>query len=163
MSLVIRQAEGPDEKALAELIEEIEKYYGSSDVQSFEERLAGVRSALFEEPPLASVLLAVDEDEGIVGMAAYSFLWPAAGATHSLFLKELFVRQGVRRQGVGSRLMEELRTVAASRPGCGRIEWMTDRNNPTALSFYQARDFPELDGKIIYRLEGDELDNASKR
>ncbi|MGW7453892.1 GNAT family N-acetyltransferase [Streptomyces sp. NPDC054787] len=71
----------------------------------------------------------------LVGLAAYSFLWPAAGSSHSLFLKELYVRGTLRRQGVGARLMDELRALASARPGCSRVEWMTDRNSPGARRY----------------------------
>jgi ribosomal protein S18 acetylase RimI-like enzyme len=98
--------------------------------------------------------LALDQDEQIVGMAAYSFLWPAAGTTHSLFLTELFVCQSARRQGVGTRLMDELRAIAAARPSCTRMEWMADRSNPIALSFYRRQGYAEQNGKVCYRLEG---------
>lgn len=82
-----------------------------------EERTAQVEEALFGSAPLAATLLVEDETGAIVGMAAYTFLWPSAGSTHSLFLKELYVRDTLRRQGVGARLMAELQAVAAARPG----------------------------------------------
>lgn len=113
MSVTIRPAEKNDVRAVAELIEEIERFYGSIKIQPFEERQAQVEAALFSSLPLACALLAEDEARGIVGLAAYSFLWPSAGSTHSLFLKELYVRDTLRRQGVGERLMGELRAIAA--------------------------------------------------
>ncbi|MFF2512245.1 GNAT family N-acetyltransferase [Streptomyces sp. NPDC058086] len=88
----------------------------------------------------------------MVGLAAYSFLWPSAGSTHSLFLKELYVRDTLRRQGVGERLMNELRGIAVARSGCSRVEWMTDRDNPGARAFYRSLGFAEFDGKIVYRV-----------
>ena len=94
-----------------------------------------------------------DETGDIVGLAAYSFLWPAAGSSHSLFLKELYVRDTLRRQGIGARLMDELRALAAARPGCSRVEWMADRDNPGARAFYESRGFTESDGKIVYRVD----------
>ena len=86
-------------------------------------------------------------------MAAYSFLWPAAGSSHSLFLKELYVRDSLRRQGVGKELMRELQRIAEDRPGCSRLEWMTDSENRGARSFYRELGLAEFDGKIVYRLE----------
>ena len=152
MSVTIRPAEKRDASAVADLIEEIERFYGSTEVQPVEERRAQVEAALFGSPPLASALLVEDETGAIVGLAAYSFLWPAAGSTHSLFLKELYVRDTLRRQGVGARLMDELRAVATARPGCSRIEWMTDRDNPNARAFYKSLGFAESAGKIVYRV-----------
>jgi GNAT superfamily N-acetyltransferase len=153
VDLVIRQAAPEDVRLLAELIEEIERYYGASEVQDLTEREAQVAQALFGTPPLAWALIAEDRSGHLVGFAAYSFLWPAAGSTHSLFLKELYVRERGRRAGVASRLMRELRTIAETRPGCSRIEWMTDRDNPDARAFYRALGVPEFEGKIVYRLD----------
>ena len=116
MTVTIRPAEKRDVPAVAELIEEIERFYGATDtgIQPLEERRIQVEEALFGSPPLASALLVEDETGDIVGLAAYSFLWPAAGSSHSLFLKELYVRGTLRRQGVGARLMDELRAIAAA-------------------------------------------------
>ncbi|MFF4344912.1 cyclophane-containing RiPP N-acetyltransferase HaaN [Kitasatospora sp. NPDC001540] len=153
MTVTIRHADRRDTMAVAVLIEEIERFYGSTEIQPIEERYYQVEEALFGSPPLASALLAEDETGALVGLAAYSFLWPAAGSSHSLFLKELYVRDAVRRQGAGARLMAELRALAASRPGCSRVEWMTDRDNPGARAFYKSLGFAEFDGKIVYRMD----------
>lgn len=153
MNIRIRPARAGDVWALARLIEEIERFYGATEIQPFEERRSQVTQALFGSPPLASALLVEDGRGDIVGMAAYSFLWPAAGSSHSLFLKELYVRDSLRRQGVGKALMRKLRDIAQERPGCSRLEWMTDRENDGARSFYRELGFTEFDGKIVYRLE----------
>ncbi|MFC5197800.1 cyclophane-containing RiPP N-acetyltransferase HaaN [Streptomyces kaempferi] len=155
MTVTIRPAEKSDVRGLAELIEEIERFYDTADadIQPFDERQDQVEGALFGSPPLASALLVEDEAGDIVGLAAYSFLWPSAGSTHSLFLKELYVRDALRRQGVGERLMNELRAIASARPGCSRVEWMTDRDNPGARAFYKSLGFAEFDGKIVYRVD----------
>lgn len=153
MTVTIRPADKRDIVALAELIEEIERFYGSTDIQPMEERRTQVEEALFGSPPLASALVVEDPTGDLVGLAAYSFLWPAAGSSHSLFLKELYVRDTLRRQGVGSRLMHELRALAEARPGCSRVEWMTDRDNPRARAFYRKLGFTEFNGKIVYRVD----------
>ncbi|WP_431953469.1 cyclophane-containing RiPP N-acetyltransferase HaaN [Actinacidiphila sp. bgisy167] len=149
--MTIRPAEKRDVPAVAQLIEEIEQFYGSTDIQPLDERLTQVEEALFGTPPLAYALIAEDHDGALAGLAAYSFLWPAAGATHSLYLKELYVRDAHRRHGLGQQLMNELRTIAAAHPGCSRIEWTTDTTNPAARAFYKALGFDEYDGKILYR------------
>ncbi|MEV7849543.1 cyclophane-containing RiPP N-acetyltransferase HaaN [Streptomyces sp. NPDC088183] len=153
MTVTIRPADRRDIVAVAELIEEIERFYGSAEIQPLEERHSQVEEALFGSPPLASALLVEDGTGNLVGLATYSFLWPAAGSSHSLFLKELYVRDTLRRQGVGARLMDELRALAAARPGCSRVEWMTDRDNPNARAFYKSLGFAEFDGKIVYRVD----------
>jgi GNAT superfamily N-acetyltransferase len=133
------------------LIEEIERYYGATEIQPLRERIAQVEVALFGSPPAANVLLA-ERGGQIVGLAAYSFLWPAAGSTFSLFLKELYVRPDGRRRGTGSTLMARIREIAAQRPGCSRVEWMTDRDNADSRAFYRKLGYEEFDGKIMYRV-----------
>jgi ribosomal protein S18 acetylase RimI-like enzyme len=152
MTVTIRPAEKRDVQAVAELIGEIEEFYGATKIQPMDERTPQVEEALFGTPPLASALLVEDEAGDIVGMAAYSFLWPAAGSSHSLFLKELYVRDTLRGQGIGRRLMDELRTIAAARPGCSRVEWQADNDNPIARGFYRSQGFEEHEGKIFYRV-----------
>lgn len=154
MTVTIRPAEKNDVQALAGLIGEIECFYGAdaSDLQPLDERRAQIEEALFGTPPLASALVAEDDDGDLVGLAAYSFLWPATGTTHSLYLKELYVRDTARGQGAGGRLMEELHAIAAARPNCTRIEWTADHDNPPAQAFYRALGFEEFAGKIFYRV-----------
>jgi hypothetical protein len=61
----------------------------ATNIEPFEQRASQVEQALFGSPPLANVTLA-EADNEILGLAAYLFLWPAAGSTHSLYLKELY-------------------------------------------------------------------------
>jgi ribosomal protein S18 acetylase RimI-like enzyme len=151
MKFEVRTAEKDDAPAIANLIEEVEKFYTPADVQPLEERIVQVEEALFGTPPLASALLAETESGDLVGFASYSYLWPAAGSTHSLFLKELYIREHFRGHGIGRRLMRRLQEIAADRPGCSRIEWMTDRSNDGARSFYRDLGIEEFDGKVVYR------------
>jgi GNAT superfamily N-acetyltransferase len=153
VALVVRPAVRDDVEPLAQLIENIETYYEASRIQPFEERTAQVPGVLFSDPPLAHALLAVDDEETVVGLAAYSFLWPVSGSTHSVFLKELDVVPGSSRKGVGTALMCALRDLAAARPGCGRLERMTDAPNESARAFYGRMGFAESANKVVYRME----------
>ena len=153
MEFSIRPAVTDDVKPLAQLIEDVETYYGASRIEPFEERVANVSEALFSDPPLAYALVVIDDEGIMVGLAAYSYLWPAAGSTHSLFLKELYVAGHVRREGVGASLVRALQDIAASRSGCSRLEWMTDASNDGARAFYREMGFAESDDKIVYRAD----------
>ena len=132
--------------ALAELIAERDRYYGAPRPEPEE---PAIEDALFGPTPAGTALVAV-HDGGLAGLAAYSFLWPAAGVTRSLYLKELYVRAASRRYGIGRLLMRELGRVAAEHR-CSRIEWTADTDNPAAQRFYAALGAEPLATKIFYR------------
>ncbi|WNI19958.1 GNAT family N-acetyltransferase [Actinacidiphila sp. ITFR-21] len=144
----IERATDTDTDTIAVILGEVEAYYGGKDTPADQ---AQVRAALFGTGPVATVLLA-REGEEVLGLAAFSLLWPAASAQSSLYLKELFVRQRARRRGVARRLMTAVRAEATA-AGCTRIEWTADRDNPSALALYQALGFQQHNGKIFYRWE----------
>jgi GNAT superfamily N-acetyltransferase len=149
--VVVAPAEPQHVVSLAVLLEEVERHYGTTEFEPFDQRVAQIRDALFGETPVAFALLAWHEAD-LVGMASYSFLWPAAGVTRSLFLKELFVIKNWQRQGVGKLLMDSLVAIAAKHR-CSRVEWTTDRESDGAQRFYAKLGVPVDEGKLFYRVE----------
>lgn len=150
--LTINDASPRDTAAMVDLFAEIDRFYGESVIESAETRAKQIDAVLFGSPPLAYALLAWDGAR-LVGMAAYSYLWPAARTTKSLYLKELYVRQSHRRTGVGRLLMEHLLKVAKDHD-CSRVEWMTDEDNTEAQAFYGGLGVPRNTSKVFYRIEG---------
>ncbi|MFG2412248.1 GNAT family N-acetyltransferase [Streptomyces goshikiensis] len=144
----IEQATEQDVDVISVILGEIEAYYGGKPVVGDP---AQIRAALFGDRPAATVLLARDGAE-VLGLASYSFLWPAAGADTSLYLKELYVREAARRRGVAGAFMEALKEAAAA-AGCSRVEWTADTDNPPALAFYEALGAEPRNGKVFYRLQ----------
>ena len=153
--LAVSPATEPDVPALAVLMEELDRFYGATDVEPIGRRVEQIRGAILGPAPAAHVLLAKERDD-VIGLAAYSFLWPAAGATTSLFLKELYVRQDQQRRGVGRRLMQAVASVAVA-AGCSRVEWQTEDGNERAKQFYRSLGEPRHPGKVFYRLSGEGL------
>jgi GNAT superfamily N-acetyltransferase len=141
--------------ALAVLTAEKDRFYGATGLEPLAVREAQITTALFGAVPHARVLLAWDDDR-IVGFASYVFLWPAAGLTSSLYLKELFVSGPSRRGGVGAELMRALFRIAAEQ-GCSRVEWTADQDNPGALAFYERLGVAPLSSKVFYRIRQDDL------
>lgn len=142
-------------EAFAALAEEMDRFYGATDVDPLDLRLQQITDALFGNPPTAYALMAWDDDQP-VGFASYSFLWPAAGLTRSLFLKELYVAQTARRTGVGKLIMQSLAEIAIKHE-CSRLEWHTDRPNTEAQRFYTELGVPVDDSKMFYRAQGETL------
>jgi ribosomal protein S18 acetylase RimI-like enzyme len=151
---VLSKAEPADVEAIAALCAEMDEFYGD-ETAPLELRLSQIRAALFADPPAAWALLARGCSE-LAGFASYSFLWPAAGLTTSMYLKELYVAAAFRQSGIGSLLMRGLYRIAAER-GCSRVEWTTDQDNTEAQEFYEALGAKPTTSKIFYRVAGDEL------
>jgi GNAT superfamily N-acetyltransferase len=141
-------ADGP---AMAGLLAEMDHFYGASRSEPVDERVRQINDALFSGHPAARALLAWDGAQ-LAGMAAYSFLWPAVGLTRSLYLKELYIGAGHRRQGAGKLLMRAV-FEAAARNGCSRIEWTTDAGNASAQAFYAELGLPKHPAKVFYRVQ----------
>ena len=148
--IVVRPAEINDVIAMADLLEELERFYGAVETEPLDQRVRGIEEALFGTPVAAFALLAWD-DATLAGLASYSFLWPAAGVTRSLYLKELYVRRDRRRSGVGRLLMDELLAIAVA-GGCSRMEWTTETDNVAAQAFYGVLGAERLEGKVFYRV-----------
>jgi len=145
-------AEPAGAAAIAELLAELSEFYGAPTAGTPGERARQVSESLFGSPPAACALLARDGDQ-IAGLATYSFVWPAAGLTRSLYLKELFVAAAGRGQGAGRLLMQAIFDTAAQL-GCSRVEWTTDTGNPGARAFYAGLGLVVHPGKVFYRADG---------
>jgi len=155
----VTAAEPAHAEAVAALAEEMDRFYGATETQPLGLRTRQVSEALFSNPPAAYALLAWDGDH-LVGLAAYSFVWPAVGLTRSLFLKELYVAEAARRAGVGKLLMHSLYQTALQH-ACSRVEWTTDQYNADAQRFYTKIGIPVDESKLFYRLEGEQLRQAA--
>jgi GNAT superfamily N-acetyltransferase len=137
--------------ALAVLFEEMDRFYDDPSDASPAVKAKQIAEALFGEVPAGAALLAWDGDV-LVGMAGYSFLWPAVGVTRSLYLKELYVSAAHRRNGVGKLLMDALFEIA-KKHRCSRMEWTTDATNQDAQRFYKEIDVLVNTSKLFYRVE----------
>jgi GNAT superfamily N-acetyltransferase len=143
--ITVSAAEPRDAAAIAALLADLGRFYGTAGQVDADQ----VAEAIFTTPPAAYALLAREAGQ-LAGLAAYSFLWPAVGASRSLFLKELYVPEAYRRRGVGRLLMRAVfETAAALR--CSRVEWTTDPGNAAAQAFYARMGLP-AHPKIFYRV-----------
>jgi len=154
-SVEIRGARPDDIDGLLDLLDEVDEFYASPPTDTREQRRVEVSAALFAAEPAAHALVARDAGR-LVAFASYSYLWPAAGTTTSLWCKELFVSASHRRRGLGRLLLSELARIAVDR-SCSRVEWTTERGNGDAMAFYAALGAPAQGDKVMFRLEGDQL------
>lgn len=145
----IRRAEGGDLKAIIQILQEMDEYYGEQAIEPSGVKAAQITASLLGKNNSAYGLVAYDEVE-IAGFCSYSFLWPAVLSTKSLYLKELYVSQSHRRHGIGVMLMQHIFAIAKQN-NCSRVEWTTDRDNKEAQQFYERLGFTPLPSKLFYR------------
>lgn len=89
---------------------------------------------------------------GPLGLAVYSFVYPADGPRPGLFLHELFVSQAARGRGVGRALMARLVAIAQARD-CARIDWAAEATNAPAMTFYAQIGAERVAEKRYFRVE----------
>jgi ribosomal protein S18 acetylase RimI-like enzyme len=153
MGRVARTSPGSSRRSPAAspaLCAELDELHGDTPEGTPDQRTAQVHRALFGDQPGGQALLAWHNRTTLAGFASYSLLWPAAGLTTSLYLKELYVSEPYRRASVGKLLMDGLYRLAAER-GCSRVEWTTDTSNQAAQAFYESLGVKPLATKIFYR------------
>ncbi|GAA2977502.1 GNAT family N-acetyltransferase [Actinokineospora diospyrosa] len=149
----IRLATEGDLKDILDLLGEIDKYYGDEMTESPEERERQTREILSgSEFKSARILIAFNMSNDAIGFASFSALWPAAGSSSSLYLKELYVRENHRTLGAGKALVQHLLKIATEQ-GYSRVEWTTDRSNGGAQKFYDKLGATVNTGKLFYRVE----------
>jgi GNAT superfamily N-acetyltransferase len=158
--MTVAPAAPRDVVAVAALLAEMDRFYGATDIAPLDHRIRQINHALFSTTAAAHAVLAWDGAQ-LVGFASYSFHWPAADLTRSLFLKDLYVTEEHRRKGVGRSLMQRLFEVAVEHE-CSRVEWTADNTNIDAQRFYEKLGFFRFPWKNFYRLDdpGAELDTA---
>lgn len=158
--ITLRHATPDDLDAIASMLSEIDRYYGAAEVPDDTERLAAIESTIFGTLPAAQLLLAWNGTR-LIGLAAYSYVWPAAGVTRSLYLKELYVTEASRRDGVGRLLMQQLCRIASD-IGCSRVEWTADTDNAVAQGFYGTLGVAPDPTKLFYRLNAEAMSRMAR-
>lgn len=156
MSLVIREYTSEHAEAFRALHRACLAHYAIPPAtQSQEDR---VLSLLNAERHMACHL-AFQNDEAL-GFATWGLSFPA-GAGISLVMKELFVAERGRGQGVGGALLSALVDVARDE-GCERFDWATDGTNTAAQAFYTSVG-ASPHAKQAYRVRRDEFHEFQKR
>jgi GNAT superfamily N-acetyltransferase len=146
----IRPAEVPK---LLKLIRELAAFEKlEQEVEATEELL---HRALFEEPPHASALVAHVDNEG-AGYALYFMTFSTFTGRPGIWLDDLYVRPQFRKQGLGSKLMNQIAAIGLER-GCQRFEWTALKWNQAALDFYERLGAKTMDEWVVLRLNAENL------
>ena len=119
-----------------------------------------LRSDAFGSRPRFEAALALAGDDQPVGYAIWFETYSSFLAKPTIYLEDLFVREEVRRSGIGGALFDHVRALGEQR-GCGRMEWQVLDWNVPAREFYARRRARWLEQWLVYRI--DYSDAESKR
>jgi GNAT superfamily N-acetyltransferase len=152
-SIAIRQAGPADAGAILGLIREL------ADFERLTHLLvatpADLANALGGARPAAECLLA-EHDGRAVGYALYFHNYSTFLGRRGLYLEDLYVSPAHRRDGIGTRLLQRLASLAVAR-GCERFEWTVLDWNTEAIAFYERLGAQVLPGWRVVRMTGEAL------
>lgn len=80
-------------------------------------------------------LLAAFEDSGCVGLMGYRILTDFVHGRH-LYIDDLVTKEGHRSRGLGARLLQEAKHIAAQN-GCEKLRLCTGAQNERGKAFYE--------------------------
>jgi GNAT superfamily N-acetyltransferase len=149
----IRPARREDLGTVVSMIRALAEYEKLAHLCIAEE--ADLEAALFGPRPAAEVLIAWKSHEA-AAFALFFHNFSTFLGRRGLWLEDLYVRPGYRRQGCAQALLRTLAQIAVER-GCGRFEWaVLDWNSP-AIEFYRALGATVLADWRIVRVAGPAL------
>ena len=153
-SLCIVPAERKHVPAIHAMIHELAQY------EKLEHLLTGtvknLEDELFGERPVIEAVTAL-VGETPVAFALYFHNYSTFLGRKGLYLEDIYVKPGYRRQGIGRALLIYLARIAVAR-NCGRFEWSVLDWNEPAITFYQGLGANILAEWRIVRVTGAALD-----
>lgn len=154
---MIRAARREDAGTLESLIREMARFEKLEDQLRLNSE--GLARSLFDQRSADAFLLEVGGRP--VGYAIFFENYSTFEGRSGLYLEDIFILPEFRKQGLGKALFKAVAAEAVRR-GCPRLEWAClDWNHP-AIDFYRSLKAQPLDQWTVYRLTGEDLEQAGK-
>ena len=146
--------------ALIDLMHEMCIFYSEETPVARDDVRSNLLDNLLAPDSAVRLVLAADDQGELLGLAAialfHSLVDPVPQRRGQLLLKELYVREKCRGQGVGKALMAFVARHALER-GCARMDWNVSAHNRQGLGFYRSLGAMHVAGRLSYRLAGEYL------
>lgn len=155
----IRWAGPGDAPAIAELMQQLQAHY-RQPVSRYDECLAAASQWLSGGPGTATAVLAF-AGEQCCGVAVTARLWPAEGLSSALMIKELFIPERFRNQGIGRAILRFL-ARHCTETGIARIDLSTEDWNEGAIRFYERNGALGQAQKVYLRFDGTALNGLAR-
>lgn len=153
MSLVIRPARPDDCPTIVAHIRELAFY------EKLEHEMVATpdqfRQHLFGPRPVIEAIMA-EWDGQPAGFALFFVNFSTFLGKPGLYLEDLYVREPLRRRGIGKALIATLAQIAVDRD-YGRFEWSVLDWNAPAIAFYRSIGAIGMDEWTVQRLTGEPL------
>ena len=136
MSVIVRPAALADAEPIGALVTEFQEYLRClGDRTAFDFGAAKYARDGFGEDPAFDGVVA-ELDRAVVGYALYHFGYDTDYGCRLVYLVDLYVRAGRRRQGIGEALFRAVADAGRAR-GAKAMLWTVYRSNTLAARFYE--------------------------
>jgi GNAT superfamily N-acetyltransferase len=152
--LDIKPVTESDIPALLALIKELADYEHLSHLVTATEKT--LKETLLTDNAPAKALLGINQQQP-VGFALYFYNYSSFLARPGLYIEDIYIQPGFRRQGFGKQLFLYLARLAKEQE-CGRLEWAVLNWNEPAINFYKKLGGEPQDEWTTYRIMGENLD-----
>ena len=153
--LDIRLCGGDDQADVARMNRAMDLFYNPAIEPSPAGDVIGLLQRIEADPELGTQIALARQDGEPVGIAFFALIHPGRRLGGVLFLKDLFVIEDARGQGVGEALVRFLAAHARAK-GIGRLDLTAEPHNAGAQRFYERMGMV-VRPAIYYRLEGEAL------
>jgi GNAT superfamily N-acetyltransferase len=153
MPITIRPATSADAELVFDLICELAVYEKLR--HEVVATVDSIRETVFGDGSCTEVLIAEVDGEP-AGFAIFFATYSTFLGRQGIYLEDIYVREALRGQGIGKRLLSEVARIAVERE-CGRLEWSVLDWNKPAIDFYESLGANAQSEWIRYRITGDEL------
>lgn len=157
----IRLAEAGDAPVFARLVHAMDAYYETPIAETVEATARFIAKTGFGPGQPIEALLAEQNGE-IVGFAAFGKIYPTDDGRLGTMMKDLFVTEAARGQGIGRALVGALAKLCVER-GYQRLHWTTTRDNDAAIALYNSLGADLQEEKVYYRFTLDAMTRLSER
>lgn len=158
MPWATRLAEDGDLETVADLLLATNRHYWGAQAGGAA-AVGDAAGALVTGRQGSRMLLGFREDRA-VAYITFAILYPSPDMGGAFFMKDLFVIDGERGNGVGEKMMRSAAALAVAW-GCCRFDWTAEIGNPRALAFYDRLSARRMPEKVYFRMTGTELERLA--
>jgi ribosomal protein S18 acetylase RimI-like enzyme len=152
MSVTIRPCTPADATTIAALYQQSANHLRSlGDTATFSfDAETYVRDGFGEQTAFAGII--AERDGKAVGYLLYTFTYDTDRTMRVLYMLDLLVDERTRGQGIGRKLMEQVKEIAKAR-GAGELMWAVYKHNKLAEDFYTSLGAERLEDVFFMTLK----------